>query len=368
MRVLVTTFPGKGHFHPVAPLALALQRAAHDVRVATGSDLGDWVRGCGLRAITAGMSLIGNVETAASVPPAERTVRQFTTIAVPPFVDDVMRACDEWRPDVIVNEEGEHSGPLLAALLSARSVTHSWPAPARPWAEQAERVVALEEVWRSFGRTEQTRLYGDTYLDSCPPPLQTDSIASVDGVRTVRPTIFDGPNQAPPPWLADVVAPVALVSLGTVPIFARADALSTIVQAVAPVVGTVIVATGPNATTAVPDLPNARVATYLPFSAVLPVTDTVVSHGGAGTTTASLIAGVRHLVVPQGAPSQQRAAERVSELGFGRAVGGSDLDERVIAQAVTDLLADAEVGARLDAARATISSLPDPDELARGYR
>ena len=38
MRMLVTSFPGRGHLNPVLPLAIAAQQAGHDVRVATGAD------------------------------------------------------------------------------------------------------------------------------------------------------------------------------------------------------------------------------------------------------------------------------------------------------------------------------------------
>lgn len=37
MRVLLTTQPAYGHFHPMLPIATALRNDGHDVRFATGS-------------------------------------------------------------------------------------------------------------------------------------------------------------------------------------------------------------------------------------------------------------------------------------------------------------------------------------------
>jgi UDP:flavonoid glycosyltransferase YjiC (YdhE family) len=46
MRVLLTTCPAVGHFHPLAPLAAALRRG-DDVVIASGENLADWVQSCG---------------------------------------------------------------------------------------------------------------------------------------------------------------------------------------------------------------------------------------------------------------------------------------------------------------------------------
>jgi UDP:flavonoid glycosyltransferase YjiC (YdhE family) len=101
------------------------------------------------------------------------------------------------------------------------------------------------------------------------------------------------------------------------------------------------------------------------LSAVLPVIDLVVSHGGASTTVACVLAGVPHLIVPQGAPSQHRGAERVAALGIGATISGGRLDAAAVATAVRALLADSEIHDRINAVRATLDALPGPDDAAR---
>ena len=56
MRILLTSFPAYGHLHPLVPLALAAQAQGHQVRVATGPNLTEWVRQCGLEPVTIGLS------------------------------------------------------------------------------------------------------------------------------------------------------------------------------------------------------------------------------------------------------------------------------------------------------------------------
>lgn len=364
--MLVTTFPGYGHFHPVAPLALAFQRAGHDVKVATDPGFGQWVERCGLAVLPAGLSEREAIEGASAFPQDARAAHQFTSVSVPPFATDVLAAARDWRPDFVVSEEGEHAGPLIASSLGVPSATHSWPAPARPAAERAAREAAMATatVWRELVAAARPRLYGDVYLDCCPPPLQTNDIEGVGGVRIVRPTLFDGPPAPPPPWLADAVAPVVFVTLGTVSIFADPAALQLLVDAVVRVAGTVIVATGPHRASVIAAHPNVRSARYFPLSSVLPSTDLVVSHGGASTTLACLLAGVPHVVVPRGAPSQHRAAARVAALGIGAAVEDADADADGVEAAARALLDDPQIHQRMSALRASLDGLPTPDEVA----
>ena len=47
---------GVGHLHPMLPLALAASGAGHDVVVASGPELVDWIEACGLSGLAAGHS------------------------------------------------------------------------------------------------------------------------------------------------------------------------------------------------------------------------------------------------------------------------------------------------------------------------
>ncbi len=364
MRVLVTTFPGKGHFHPVAPLALAMQRSGHDLRVATDPSFGRWVEACGFTLLPAGPSEAEMVAATAALTPEERSIREFTSVWVPTFTRDVLGSLDRWRPELVVSEEGEHAGALLAAVLGVPVVTHSWPAPARPPEIRGALADALDDVWTAFGQQGPARLWGDRYLDCCPPPLQTPDVRTIAGVIVVRPSLFDGPPVAAPSWLKELVRPVVFVTLGTVSIFARPEVLRWVVEAVRPVAGTVVVATGPSPETVVPAHPEIRVARYVPLSAILPTSDLVVSHGGASTSLGCLLAAVPQLVIAQGAPSQRRVAAAIVRSGIGASIDAQAFQSETLTAAASELLADREIGDRIEAARATLDTLPAPEEVA----
>jgi hypothetical protein len=56
VRILFSCHGAYEHFHPIAPMVLATQGKGHDVVVATGPELVDWVGACGLRAAPVGLS------------------------------------------------------------------------------------------------------------------------------------------------------------------------------------------------------------------------------------------------------------------------------------------------------------------------
>ena len=322
VRVLVSTFPGKGHFHPVAPFALELQSRGHDVVVATGDDLVAWVRGCGLTARPAGLREEDAVRLArAEAPPGVPFgPYMFARIAAAPMLRDLRCIAADWQPNLVVHEEAEYAAPLFAAERGVPCITHSWPAPTVP--VSARRPIAdwLQDLWEGAG-LGPARMVGDVYLDSCPPQLQTPDISGVPNVRQVRPVLFDGPISARADDLGDLSRPFVYVTFGTVPLFARADVLTKAAIAASRHAASVLVTTGPVAPHQLGALPaNVRVEAYVPQRQPLAHADLLISHGGAGSNLGALVQGVPHLVLPQGAPSQQRCGDQVARLGTGIAI------------------------------------------------
>src|SRR5262245_5043441 len=186
MRMLVATVAAYGHLHPVVPLAAAAVDRGDEVRIATGPDLASWVRSCGFEFEAVGLSQREFLAPQQSFPPGERTARAFTTVRVPPTLRDLLRLCERWRPDLIVHDEGDYAAPLLAAMLGVPCVTHSFAAPARPSVERERVRSFLAPIWAEH-HVGPARLSGEIYLDACPPAFQTEDIASIPGVRSIRP-------------------------------------------------------------------------------------------------------------------------------------------------------------------------------------
>lgn len=367
MRVLVTSVPGLGHLHPVLPLALAARKAGHDVRVATGPDLVGWVERCGVSAYAAGLPFAGlraEVERRGLAGP-DVPRHLFTSVAVPPMAKDLLTLVDDWRPDVVVHEEGEYAAPLVATMRDLPTATHSWPSPARIGPDRTLLDEPLGEVWNALGAAGPSRQAGVLYLDACPGLFQhADVQALAPRVLPVQPTAYDGPAEQPPDWLAQLPRPAVYVTLGTVTTFCVPERLQLLADASAQAAAAVVVATGPHPIDVVtPASDTVRVVRYLPQSLVLPHVDAVLSHGGAGTTLGALMHGLPQLVLPGPARSQQQSAMRVAAAGLGLRLGWADAHLERVRSSMHEVLTRIDVRREAAAARADLASRPDPDAV-----
>ncbi len=342
MKWLFTSFPAYGHFHPLAPLALAARDAGHRVRVASGPDLAEWIASCGLDAFSVGPTHADARRVAQSRYPDDAwTPHMFTDVWVPSALPDLLALSASWQPDLVVHEELEYAGVLLAAILGIPCVTHSWHAPVRPAAGRRRMQQFLAPIWAETLPGQPVRTAGGVYLDACPAPLQSDEIGEIEGVLPVRPVPFDGPPIEVPTWLADLPRPAAYATLGTVAVFSTPKHLKLIVEALASVVAAVVVTTGPNPVEALGEVArNVRATTYLPQSLVLDRVDLIVSQGGAGGTLGALLHGLPHLVLPQGGQSQISIARSIQQTGAGLGLDVALQDTTSIRAAATELLRD----------------------------
>jgi hypothetical protein len=151
-------------------LVLAAVEGGCEVPVATGPRLADWVRECGLPYVQAGRSgPMSSQEADHARQWGELfNFHIFTTLSAPPMSRDLAVICRDWKPDLIIHEETEYAAPLVAKSLGIPCATQSYPAPARPEDERAVMQQLLEPLWaETVG--DQPRLWGDVYLDACPP-------------------------------------------------------------------------------------------------------------------------------------------------------------------------------------------------------
>jgi UDP:flavonoid glycosyltransferase YjiC (YdhE family) len=365
MRWLFTSFPAYGHFHPLAPLALAARDAGQGVRVASGPDLAEWIASCGLEASSVGPEHADASRVAQSRYPDDAwTPHMFTDVWVPSALRDLLALSASWPPDLVVHEELEYAGVLLAAILGIPCVTHSWHAPVRPAAGRQRMQQFLAPIWAEMLPGQPVRTAGEMYLDACPAPLQSDEISEIEGVLPVRPVPFDGPPIHVPTWLADLPRPAAYVTLGTVAVFSTPKHLKLVVEALASVVAAVVVTTGPNPVEALGDVArNVWAATYLPQSLVLDRVDLIVSHGGAGGTLGALLHGLPHLVLPQGGQSQISIARSIQQTGAGLGLDLAAQDTTSIRAAAVELLQDPAYKAAATRIGLDLSSRPSPDDV-----
>ncbi|HKQ43191.1 MAG TPA: hypothetical protein VJT79_11935, partial [Pseudonocardia sp.] len=169
MRILFTACPLVGHVNTILPLALAAQRAGHTVAVATGGDQAARVERAGLTAWS-----VGPTFAEAGWPP--RSPMAFIDTADKRVVDLLPRA-ERFRPDVVVFEETEVAGPIVAVRSGARMVRHGLGIAAIGTGDGTEGGLgAFAPILDDFGARWQVaelaaQVQDAPYLSICPPSL-----------------------------------------------------------------------------------------------------------------------------------------------------------------------------------------------------
>ncbi len=110
---------------------------------------------------------------------------------------------------------------------------------------------------------------------------------------------------------------------------------------------------------------TSRCGTFVSLPELLPECRLVVGHGGAGTTLAALASGVPLVVVPRGAPSQERMARAVAGAGVDRPARARGTDAAAVAGAVRAAAEDETLFARAQEAQLDIAAMPPPGTLVQ---
>jgi UDP:flavonoid glycosyltransferase YjiC (YdhE family) len=374
MRVLFSSTSGYGHVLPMLQLATAFRAAGHDVLWATAAQAMPLVTAAGIEAVAAGAhgaeeaALRGAVFRQAQELPGEARApfvfpRMFGEALTPPMVADLLAVAQDWRPDLVVHEQGELAAPLVGAVCAVPTVTHSFgtAVPAPILADTAQRLAGL---WRSHGLDvpPYAGCFAAGYLDICPPSVQVVPVDHIAGTLRLRPV--DARVQPPP------AEPFVYVTLGTVQ--NQSDVLREVVAGIAALPVRVLVAVGPGRA---PDSLGAQpehvqVEAWVDQAAVLDRSTAVVSHGGSGTFLGALARGLPQLCLPRAA-DQFRNAEGGSRAGASLAIGPAELTSATVRTAAERVLTDPDLRAGAERVAAEIAAMPSPEDtvellVARG--
>ncbi len=376
MRVLVTSTPGYGHVLPMVPLALALQARGHAVLWATSADACTRVRAVGLDAAEAGL-------TDADIAPVRAEMRTslaglapealptlifpllFGETRTPPMVEALLPLARAWQPDLLVHEQGELAGPLVATLLDVPHAVHAFGG-AVPGEFVAAAAGRLAGLWSEHGLQvpPYAGCYQHLYLDICPLSLQTVPLEHVAEVQAARPELWSDADPATVPALlpADDGRPLVYVTLGTVS--SSADVLGSAVKAVAELDVRVLATVGPSGDPAAlgPQPAHVRVERWVPQVEVLAHCAAVVSHGGSGTVLAAAALGLPQVCLPQAA-DQFRNTTGVVRAGAGIGLHPDEASGPAIAAAVRGVLARPDLTAGAERVRDEIAAMPAPDAV-----
>lgn len=352
--MLFSTTAGAGHFGPLSSVARACQDAGHEVVVAAPASFADAVSSVGLSHIPFA-DVAPDVMGAVMGRLAELSQREAEAVVIGEVfgrldaqaaLPGVTDAIGTWRPDVVVREPCELG---------------SWAAAERagvPQVEVAISVAAFEYDFLEFLREPLAELRDLAGLPPDPDLVRLRDVPSL----TCLPASFDTGESTPgqtfryrdpaheprsgrlPADWGDPSAPLVYVTFGSVaaslPPFRGLYA--TVRDTFADEPYRVLLTTGralaPDDLGPWPD--NVRAEPWWPQGEVMPLVDVMVGHGGFGTTTSALAAGVPQVVLPLFAGDQFVNAARVEEVGAGRMVLGGPDAAPSLSAAVRTVLGD----------------------------
>ncbi len=220
-------------------------------------------------------------------------------------------------------------------------------------------------LWVQRDRTppEGTSPLAHALINPAPPSLRpTDGIEAP--TISIRSIAYNESNAGVPTWLnASRTRPRVYLTLGTVA-FGAVEVISRAIAEIAPLDVDILVTVGPEGDpTALGEVPsNVHVERFVAQSAVLPMVDLIVQHGGTGTVLGALAAGLPQLVLPQGA-DQFLNAEILTAAGVAKALQNDAQRPGAITEAVQALIGDSPERQAAARIRDEIAAMPSPAEV-----
>ncbi|PWI19355.1 hypothetical protein DI272_38265 [Streptomyces sp. Act143] len=369
MRILFFSTPVRQRLMPMVPLARALRRHGHAVAFSTAAEAACWLEPEGFEVLPSGPDAhqltaevarrLGSDILFSS--DKDLTAELFAGARVDLMADEALERAQRWAPDLIVCEDRDFVGPLVATALRVPSVV-----VVAGLVPEAEELGALAAAVRSRyvarGLQPPARVpAGDRLLDLCPPGLQREGgrpsadrlapraepLVDVQGAATSRPA-HDG-------------RPGVLVGLD-----AAAGAsltLSQVLRALSALDVDVMVVAGERAKDLGAGPGQVRWCSRFPAGDWEGVR-AVVHSGDRETTLAAAARGVPAVVVAQ-SPGQEEWAARLAAAGAGIALPAGSADPTRVATAVGSLLSDSRFSQGASRLRADIDAMPDATQVAR---
>jgi MGT family glycosyltransferase len=377
MRVLFTTLPGAGPFHPLVPLAQALVQAGHEVAFATSRSYRATIEAAGFRCFAAGYDWLVSDRELAYAHVRERLADKN---AFSPFIDvyadflpsamapDLFRITDSWRPNVVVREPMEFAGCVVAEALK---IPHAACGPLfsywqAAWHDAPGEVKkpSLDGLRQRYELPPDPRLamlHRYLYLAFLPPAFLHPDLSPPTTVHFLRPASFNrSGTETLPAWIAHLPThPIVHASLGTV--FHRTPGVfEAIIEGLKDQAINLIVAVGRDRDPAAFGIqpPNVRIERYIPHTLLLPHCDIVITHGGFSSVMACIEQGLPMVAIPLAGGDQRGNSARSAALGIARVIGPDERNPALIREAVLDVLRNPDYRRNAHRAKQGLQSLP----------
>lgn len=380
MRTLFTTIPSTGHFHPLVPLARAVEDAGHEVAFACAESLGPSVRGAGFRTFAAGLNRDGDGDPEFNElkARARRLAPGFeiTQLGIADVIYGVRArrmlsglasVCRVWKPDVIVRDSYEAAGAVVGDLLG---IPHA-SVEIMPLFDLAPMQNAihlqLDRARAEVGLPpDPTMLHRYLTLCFAPERLLGDA-ARPATLHLFRPSVFDASgDEGLPEWVRGLPdRPTIYVTFGTVANVWRSDSIDLLRRILAGLGDepmNVLVTVGrdsdPPMLGTQPD--HIRVERYVPQSLLLEHCDLCLTHGGFNTLIGVIEAGLPQVLVPLLADNPHNA-RRCAALELAIVLQPEDVTPEAVRAAVRAILHEPRYRANVQRVRDEMHRLPGVD-------
>lgn len=371
MRVLITTAPALGHFHPLVPLARALVNAGHDILVASPATLRPAVDATGLP-----FAEVGTAQIPAGLQQRMRDASRdwrtrmhdaqthwFLGFRARSTAPDVLRLVDAWRPDLVLRDHADYSGYVAAEL---REIPHAsggaaWFKP--PWLHDAvvEGLAALRAEFELAPDPTAASIYRYLALASFPPSwvAPDETVPSIAHFLRAEPFNTSG-NEGLPERVCRLPSgrPTVHASLGT--LFNDTPGVNEAILAglrdePLNLVLTIGRQHDPAAFGSQPT--NVIIERYIPHELLLPHCDAMLTHCGLNSIMACLALGIPMVAVPLTA-DQPRNAARLAALGAAVVIEPSERSPEALRAATWEVLTNPTYRATARRLRDEIGALP----------
>ncbi|GGM40569.1 glycosyltransferase [Dactylosporangium sucinum] len=360
MRVLFTAVPIHGHLLPLVPLAEAVTAAGDEAAVAVPpalahlvGDLPALAVGPDIAALLAENDRRTGGADLADLSDIFPVASLFAGTRVDLAFDEALAQARDFGADVVVADDYDTIGPMVAAALRLPLVRHAIGLPVAPPPLVPAMAALLAPRYAERGLAPVDRV---ALVDPWPPALHSPGWSPPADRLPIRPRTYAGPVpvRLPPPR-----GPRVLVTLGTVLLDgALLDALVDAVAALGDV--DVLAAVPPGVERTLADSrPNVHFVGFVPMAGLLAAgISVVVAAGGAGTVLAAMSEGIPMVLWPKGAEKPMNA-ERVASAGAGVVVD----DPARSAGAVRHVLDDPSYRAAAARVAEQIRAAPDASEV-----
>lgn len=387
MRIVLNTFGSFGDIHPYMAIAMELQARGHTPVIATSEVYREKIESAGLESVPVRPKLPqpGNqaAELVDKIMEPKTGPRFLMEEVIYPAVrdsyEDLLRAVD--GADLLVTHPAAPAGPLvghktgmpwISTVLAPFSFFSAYDPPVPPFwqwtrkfnllgpgfmkfaldlAKSGHKAKAFADFREELGISD----FGNPTFDGQHSPLLVLALFSKvfaqpqpDWPKQTEVTgfcFYDGRHQRPMPvelarFLDDGPAPIVF-TLGSSAVWVARDFFSESIEAAKRLGQRAVLLIGDERNRPA-TLPHGMIAVdYAPYEELLPRASVVIHHGGVGTTSQGLLAGVPTLIVPF-AFDQSDNADRARRLGTSRTVYRNKYRAARVARELDELLSRPE--------------------------